>query len=139
MALKKLLRCGATDEEVQQAYGRVSVIDKQDPALPTREAVVRARVLTFTAIGCESVPNRRETKRRLAGGTAKYVFNPVVRWLFRLGLPAPGTAILETTGRKSGRPRRNPVTNGLDDGVFWIVAARLAARGPHRQGRQRQT
>ena len=66
--------------------------------------------------------SRRETKRRLASGTAKYVFNPVVRGLFRLGLPAPGTAILETIGRKSGRPRRNPVTNGLDDGAFWIVA-----------------
>jgi deazaflavin-dependent oxidoreductase (nitroreductase family) len=66
--------------------------------------------------------SRRETKRRLAGGTAKYVFNPLVRGLFRLGLPAPGIAILETIGRKSGRPRRNPVTNGLDDGVFWIVA-----------------
>lgn len=50
------------------------------------------------------------------------MFNPVVRALFRLGLPAPGTAILETTGRKSGQPRHNPVTNGLDDGVFWIVA-----------------
>ena len=66
--------------------------------------------------------SRRATKRKLASGTAKYVVNPVVRGLFRLGLPAPGTAILETTGRKSGRPRRNPVTNGLDDGVFWIVA-----------------
>lgn len=65
---------------------------------------------------------RRETKRRLASGTAKYAINPVVRGLFRLGLPAPGTAILETIGRKSGRPRRNPVTNGLDDDVFWIVA-----------------
>ena len=74
------------------------------------------------AIGCELVSSRRETKRRLASGTAKYVFNPVVRGLFRLGLPAPGTAILETIGRKSGQPRRNPVTNGLDDGVFWIVA-----------------
>ena len=68
------------------------------------------------------VPGRHETKRRLASGTAKYVVNPVVRGLFRLGLPAPGIAILETTGRKSGRPRRNPVTNGLDGGVFWIVA-----------------
>ncbi len=48
--------------------------------------------------------------------------NPIVRGLFRLGLPAPGTAILETIGRKSGERRRNPVTNGLDDGVFWIVA-----------------
>ena len=43
--------------------------------------------------------SRRETKRRLASGTAKYVVNPVVRGLFRLGLPAPGTAILETIGR----------------------------------------
>jgi deazaflavin-dependent oxidoreductase (nitroreductase family) len=68
------------------------------------------------------VSSRRETKRKLASGAAKYVFNPVVRGLFRLGLPAPGTAVLETTGRKSGRPRRNPVTNGLDGGVFWIVA-----------------
>jgi deazaflavin-dependent oxidoreductase (nitroreductase family) len=74
------------------------------------------------------VPHRSETpsgyelKRRLASGTAKYLFNPIVRGLFRLGLPVPGTAILETIGRKSGRPKRNPVTNGLDDGVFWIVA-----------------
>jgi deazaflavin-dependent oxidoreductase (nitroreductase family) len=68
------------------------------------------------------VANRREIKRRLASGTAKYAVNPIVRGLFRLGLPAPGTAILETIGRKSGQPRRTPVTNGLDDGVFWIVA-----------------
>jgi deazaflavin-dependent oxidoreductase (nitroreductase family) len=68
------------------------------------------------------VPGRRETKRRLASGIAKYAVNPIVRGLFRVGVPAPGTAILETIGRKSGQPRRNPVTNGLDDGVFWIVA-----------------
>ena len=68
------------------------------------------------------MPDSHETKRRLASGTAKYVVNPIVRGLFRLGLPAPGIAILETTGRKSGQPRRNPVTNGLDGGVFWIVA-----------------
>jgi deazaflavin-dependent oxidoreductase (nitroreductase family) len=68
------------------------------------------------------VSSRRELKRRLASATARYVFNPIVRTLFRVGLPAPGTAILETIGRKSGRPRRNPVTNGLVDGVFWIVA-----------------
>jgi deazaflavin-dependent oxidoreductase (nitroreductase family) len=68
------------------------------------------------------VARRRETKRRLASGTAKYLVSPIVRGLFRLGLPAPGTAILETIGRNSGRPRLTPVTNGLDDGVFWIVA-----------------
>jgi deazaflavin-dependent oxidoreductase (nitroreductase family) len=50
------------------------------------------------------------------------VVNPIVCGLFRVGLPAPGTAILETIGRRSGQPRRTPVTNGLSDGVFWIVA-----------------
>jgi deazaflavin-dependent oxidoreductase (nitroreductase family) len=64
----------------------------------------------------------RETKRTLATGAAKYLVNPMVRGLFRIGLPAPGIAILETTGRRSGDARRNPVTDGLDGGVFWIVA-----------------
>ena len=69
-----------------------------------------------------TVPDPQETKRALASGTAKYLVNPIVRGLFRVGLPAPGIAILETIGRKSGQPRRNPVTNGLEDGAFWIVA-----------------
>jgi deazaflavin-dependent oxidoreductase (nitroreductase family) len=30
--------------------------------------------------------------------------------------------LLETTGRKSGQPRRNPVGNGLDGDTLWIVA-----------------
>jgi len=35
---------------------------------------------------------------------------------------APGTAIVETIGRKSGEPRRTPVGNGLAGDTFWIVA-----------------
>ncbi len=51
------------------------------------------------------------------------VFNPPIRALAARGL-APGVALLETTGRKSGRPRRTPVSNGLDRATdtFWIVA-----------------
>jgi deazaflavin-dependent oxidoreductase (nitroreductase family) len=61
-------------------------------------------------------------KHALATRLAKWVFNPLVKTLFRLGLAPPGTAILETTGRRSGEPRRTPVTDGLDGDVFWIVA-----------------
>lgn len=61
-------------------------------------------------------------KRALTTGLSKYVVNPPVRALFRLGLPAPGTAILETTGRRSGAARRTPVTDGRDGNVFWLVA-----------------
>ena len=63
----------------------------------------------------------RERKRRVASALAKYGANPLAKGLYRLGLPAPGTAILETIGRKSGEPRTTPVTNGLDGDVFWIV------------------
>jgi deazaflavin-dependent oxidoreductase (nitroreductase family) len=62
------------------------------------------------------------SKRRFATALAKYAFNPVVRLLFRLGVPVPGTALLETVGRRSGQPRQNPVTDGLDGDTFWIVA-----------------
>jgi deazaflavin-dependent oxidoreductase (nitroreductase family) len=61
-------------------------------------------------------------KRRVTTALAKRVVNPPIRGLFRLGIPAPGTAILETLGRRSGRPRRTPVTNGLAGDTFWIVA-----------------
>lgn len=66
-------------------------------------------------------------KRAFATSLAKYGFNPLNRALMRLGIRPPGTALLETTGRKSGKTRRNPVTDGLDDDTFWIVAE----HGPH--------
>jgi deazaflavin-dependent oxidoreductase (nitroreductase family) len=62
------------------------------------------------------------TKARVVRFTQKYVLNPPVRALFALGLVPPTHALLETTGRRSGLPRRNPVGNGLDGDTFWIVA-----------------
>src|SRR5262249_58594296 len=50
------------------------------------------------------------------------VVNPPVRALFALGLVPPTHVLLETTGRKTGRPRQNPVGNGLDSDTLWIVA-----------------
>ena len=34
----------------------------------------------------------------------------------------PGWAVIETTGRRSGLPRRVPVGGRLEDDVFWFVA-----------------
>ena len=47
--------------------------------------------------------------------------NPVVRPLIERGWFPSMTALLETTGRKSGQPRRTPVGNGLRGDTFWIV------------------
>ena len=54
--------------------------------------------------------------------TQKYLLNPPVRVLFGLGLVPPTHVLLETTGRRTGRPRQNPVGNGLDGDTLWIVA-----------------
>jgi deazaflavin-dependent oxidoreductase (nitroreductase family) len=65
-------------------------------------------------------PSRRERRiRRLQ----KYVANPPAKLLLGLGL-MPAIALLETTGRRSGQPRRTPVGKGYDPATdtFWIVA-----------------
>jgi deazaflavin-dependent oxidoreductase (nitroreductase family) len=56
---------------------------------------------------------------RVSKAVARYFVNPVVR---RVAGYVPFWSLLETTGRKSGLPRRNPVGNGLDGDTFWIVA-----------------
>lgn len=35
---------------------------------------------------------------------------------------APGYAVVETTGRKTGKKRRVPVANGASGNEFWVVA-----------------
>jgi deazaflavin-dependent oxidoreductase (nitroreductase family) len=62
-----------------------------------------------------------ERKRRVAKFVTNRVVNPLVRRALELGLPGTGAALLETTGRKSGQPRRTPVGNGLRGEHFWIV------------------
>jgi deazaflavin-dependent oxidoreductase (nitroreductase family) len=54
--------------------------------------------------------------------TQRRVMNPVVRAALVRGWRIPGYALLETTGRTSGLPRRTPVGDGLDGDTFWIVA-----------------
>jgi deazaflavin-dependent oxidoreductase (nitroreductase family) len=61
-------------------------------------------------------------KHRLVHALQKYILNPPVRLLLPLGVLPPTYAMLETTGRKIGEPRRNPVGNGLEGDQFWIVA-----------------
>ena len=63
-------------------------------------------------------------KRRLATALARYVFSPLVKAAVHARLASRGWAILETTGRRSGKRRRNPVGNGLEVHTFWIVAER---------------
>jgi len=60
-------------------------------------------------------------KHAVVSRLQKYVFNPPVRALLALGLAPAFYALLETTGRHSGKPRRTPVGNGLDGDTFWLI------------------
>jgi hypothetical protein len=61
-------------------------------------------------------------KRRIVHALQKYLLNPPITLLLALGLAPPGYALLETIGRKTGKPRRTPVGDGRVGSQFWIVA-----------------
>lgn len=61
-------------------------------------------------------------KRRISTTLATRVVNPPARWAVRHGLAPRSYAILETTGRRSGLPRRTPVGHVVDGDTVWIVA-----------------
>jgi deazaflavin-dependent oxidoreductase (nitroreductase family) len=61
-------------------------------------------------------------RRRVSTLLSTRLFNPLVKAITNAGLAVPGIAILETTGRKSGRSRRTPVGHSLDGDTCWIVA-----------------
>lgn len=52
----------------------------------------------------------------------RYLINPPIRLLLAVGVLPLGYALIETTGRRSGRRRRTPVGNGLVGDTFWVVA-----------------
>jgi deazaflavin-dependent oxidoreductase (nitroreductase family) len=65
--------------------------------------------------------DRRALKRRASKLVSVRLLNPVMRRALEAGVAPRGWALLETTGRRSGRPRRVPVGNGLRGEHFWIV------------------
>jgi deazaflavin-dependent oxidoreductase (nitroreductase family) len=62
----------------------------------------------------------RRLKRRLSKVVTVRLVNPVIRPLLERAR-LPGWALLETTGRHSGQPRRVPLGDGLRGEAFWIV------------------
>lgn len=63
--------------------------------------------------------SRQRMRRRLAMAFWR-IFNPLAR---RLAGIAPWWVVLETTGRRSGRPRGVPLAKGPVDGdTAWLIA-----------------
>jgi RNA polymerase sigma-70 factor, ECF subfamily len=67
-------------------------------------------------------PQRRPRSARLARFVERHVLNPQMRLSLTLGTAPRAFALLETVGRRSGKPRRTPVGNGLIGDTFWLVS-----------------
>jgi deazaflavin-dependent oxidoreductase (nitroreductase family) len=52
----------------------------------------------------------------------RIVMNPVVAALDRIGIRSSLVVDLETVGRKSGEPRRVPLTGRADDAGVWVIS-----------------
>src|SRR3954447_26936858 len=65
--------------------------------------------------------DRTAAKRRASRFASVRLLNPVMRRVLEAGLVPRGWALLETTGRSSGEPRRVPVGDGRRGGHFWMV------------------
>ena len=61
-------------------------------------------------------------KYRRVQAFQKYVANPPLKALLRVGVMPPSVVLLETVGRRSGKPRRTPVGDGRVGDTLWIVA-----------------
>ena len=61
-------------------------------------------------------------KHLIVHALQKYVLNPPIKLLFAMGIVPPGYALLETTGRKTGKARRTPVGDARVGDRLWIVA-----------------
>ena len=52
----------------------------------------------------------------------RMIVNPLVGALDKIGLRASSVVELETTGAKTGQPRRVPLTGRADDDGVWVVS-----------------
>lgn len=110
------------EQRALEWYGRVSLEESARSGGPVDGGADPETALTRNRRDLVTRPNRMETKRRWVRAFERYVQNPPIKLVLRLGLPQPLLALLETTGRNSGKPRRTPVLRGLVGEEFWIIA-----------------
>ncbi|MEV6099384.1 nitroreductase family deazaflavin-dependent oxidoreductase [Nocardia sp. NPDC051981] len=65
--------------------------------------------------------DRAARKFRTERALGRYVMNPTVRALDRIGIRTAFASEIETVGRKSGQPRRVPVSLLFDDEGAWAI------------------
>ncbi|WP_371859824.1 nitroreductase family deazaflavin-dependent oxidoreductase [Nocardia uniformis] len=99
-----------------------------DPARsPWRTAVMMVRHHGVDAFRSKRSPapsspaDRAARKFRRERALGRYIMNPTVRALDRIGVRTALATEIETIGRKSGQPRRVPVSVLFDEDGAWMI------------------
>jgi deazaflavin-dependent oxidoreductase (nitroreductase family) len=66
--------------------------------------------------------NKGLRKFKFERQVGRAVMNPLVAALDKVGVRSQLVVELETTGRKSGEPRRVPLAGGTDDKGLWVIS-----------------
>jgi deazaflavin-dependent oxidoreductase (nitroreductase family) len=66
--------------------------------------------------------NKGLRKFKFERRVGRAVMNPVVAALDKIGVRSQLVIELETTGAKSGQPRRVPLTGRADDNSLWVIS-----------------
>ena len=66
--------------------------------------------------------NRALRKFRFERRVGRSVVNPLVAAMDRIGIRSALVVELETTGAKTGQPRRVPLTGRADDAGIWVIS-----------------
>jgi len=66
--------------------------------------------------------DKARRKFRFERQVGRTVVNPLVAALDKVGIRSSSVVELETTGAKSGQPRRVPLTGRADDSGVWVVS-----------------
>jgi deazaflavin-dependent oxidoreductase (nitroreductase family) len=72
----------------------------------------------MTAVDSRKALRKFRFERRVG----RVVVNPLVAALDKMGIRSSMVVELETTGAKSGQPRRVPLTGSADHGGVWVIS-----------------
>ncbi|MFC9967031.1 nitroreductase family deazaflavin-dependent oxidoreductase [Nocardia ignorata] len=67
-------------------------------------------------------PGRSRRKFLIERAVGRYVANPLVRGLRRIGVDTTLATELETVGRKTGKIRQVPVAAAFDESGAWVIS-----------------
>ena len=67
-------------------------------------------------------PRKALRKFKFERQVGRTIVNPLVGALDKMGIRASSTVELESTGAKSGEPRRVPLTGRADDSGVWVIS-----------------